>query len=381
MSSPARGGDSDKADASVPMPTVRELAQSLGVSDLQLLSVVDGVAEHLLKPPRPESPTAIRPGSRTVIGPADQAVILAEFYRRYPTATMNATAVDASNLGVTQIVQQATVAPINDGERTTANLMREDAVRAEAQPVDSTTHEYLPDATNGNDVSRDKIKLEADRVAAASDATEASLAATEPETARANADSQGKFNLVESAPIATAAGESDRTPAARSTLQPPISAVSSAGTSMSGSVQSAHAAELEYDTIVDASNVARYDSKKNKELTGKTTKLLAMRDALLAEGRRPLFVCDANLRWKVDDQPLFDSFDTWPDFQTVPPREEADWWILSAARERNAILISNDQFTKYAAEFGDLLKRVRRFMFIGSKLTIRPLDFQASVGN
>ncbi|GEM_PF-1234488 len=113
--------------------------------------------------------------------------------------------------------------------------------------------------------------------------------------------------------------------------------------------------------IVDASNVARHDPDP-LALTPppRVANLMRMRDYLLRRGFFPvLLVADASLRYHVDDRMTYESLIDRGVVVETPSGREADETLIAEARERDAILVSNDRLS----EWGDAVRRIERFGF------------------
>ena len=113
--------------------------------------------------------------------------------------------------------------------------------------------------------------------------------------------------------------------------------------------------------VVDASNVARHDPDP-LALTPPphVAHLVRMRDYLLRRGFFPvLLIADANLRYHVDDRAAYLALVERCVVVETPSGRTADETLIAEARERDAILVSNDRMS----EWGDAARRIERFEF------------------
>lgn len=116
--------------------------------------------------------------------------------------------------------------------------------------------------------------------------------------------------------------------------------------------------------IVDGSNVA-HSSEGEKALLGN---IRVVRDKLIEEGYVPVIVADAALRHQIDDEPAFEQMVESGEIKQAPAGTDADFFILSFARELDAGIVSNDRFKDRREAFPEVKDRVIRFMIINGEV-------------
>jgi len=116
--------------------------------------------------------------------------------------------------------------------------------------------------------------------------------------------------------------------------------------------------------IVDGSNVAHAGE-------GERASLAAIRvvcDKLVEEGYEPIIVVDAALRHQIDDKPGYEEMVTQGNIRQAPAGTDADYFILSFARELEATIVSNDRFRDLEKSFPEARERVIRFMIVNDEV-------------
>lgn len=116
--------------------------------------------------------------------------------------------------------------------------------------------------------------------------------------------------------------------------------------------------------LVDASNVAHATEGGEARLAN--IKLVQAR--LLDEGFDPLVVADAALRHQIDDKQAYEAMIDNGQVHQAPAGTDADFFILSFARELNARILTNDRFRDRAGEFAEERERIIRFMIVDGEV-------------
>ena len=112
--------------------------------------------------------------------------------------------------------------------------------------------------------------------------------------------------------------------------------------------------------IVDGSNVAHSTEGGSARLEN----IILMRDRLAAKGYEPILVVDAALRHQIDDTPTYEKMVEDGELKQAPAGTDADYFILSFARELGARIVSNDRFRDRMPEFKDVSRRFIRYMIV-----------------
>jgi hypothetical protein len=118
--------------------------------------------------------------------------------------------------------------------------------------------------------------------------------------------------------------------------------------------------------LVDASNVAHATEGGEARLQNITLVQEKLRD----EGFEPLIVADAALRHQIDDKRGYERLVDDGKVHQAPAGTDADYFILSFARELDARILTNDRFRDRAQEFAEERDRVIRFMIVDGEVVL-----------
>jgi hypothetical protein len=118
--------------------------------------------------------------------------------------------------------------------------------------------------------------------------------------------------------------------------------------------------------LVDGSNVA-HSTEGEKPLVAN---LLAVRDKLKEEGFQPIIMADAALRHQIDDQKVYEDMIDTGSVRQAPAGTDADYFILSFARELGADIVSNDRFRDRLKQFPEARERVIRYMILNEEVVL-----------
>jgi hypothetical protein len=116
--------------------------------------------------------------------------------------------------------------------------------------------------------------------------------------------------------------------------------------------------------IVDGSNVAHSSEGERPLLEN----ILAVRDKLVEEGYEPVILADAALRHQIDEENAFEKMIESGEIKQAPAGTDADFFILSFARELEATIVSNDRFKDRVEAFPEVRDRVIRYMIINGEV-------------
>jgi hypothetical protein len=118
--------------------------------------------------------------------------------------------------------------------------------------------------------------------------------------------------------------------------------------------------------LVDGSNVAHSIEGEPPHVAN----LIAIREKLREEGLEPIIVADAALRHQIDDQPRYERMIDEGMVRQAPAGTDADYFILSFARELNASVVSNDRFRDRIKQFPEIRDRVIRYMIVQDEVVL-----------
>ena len=116
--------------------------------------------------------------------------------------------------------------------------------------------------------------------------------------------------------------------------------------------------------LVDGSNVAH--SSEGEKARLRNIELVVAR--LEEEGLEPIVVSDAALRHQIDDTQKYEALIDGGEIRQAPAGTDADWFILSFARELDAYIVSNDRFRDRQEAFPDARERMIRYMIVADEV-------------
>jgi hypothetical protein len=118
--------------------------------------------------------------------------------------------------------------------------------------------------------------------------------------------------------------------------------------------------------LVDGSNVAHSTEGERVWLSN----IVAVCDKLREEGYEPLVLADAALRHQIDDRSGYERMVDGGLIRQAPAGTDADYFILSFARELDASIVSNDRFRDRQRAFPDAARRLIKYMVIQGEVVL-----------
>lgn len=118
--------------------------------------------------------------------------------------------------------------------------------------------------------------------------------------------------------------------------------------------------------IVDASNVAH----STEHTAPRLVNVRLVRDRLTQDGLTPILVADAALRHQIDDGEGYEALVKAGEIQQAPAGTDADYFILTFARELDASVLSNDRFKDRIAHFPEVKDRIIRYMIVAGEVVL-----------
>ena len=115
--------------------------------------------------------------------------------------------------------------------------------------------------------------------------------------------------------------------------------------------------------LIDGSNVAHAT-----EGGARLANILLVRDRLRAQGFDPIIVADAALRHQIDDGAHYESLVGSGEIHQAPAGTDADYFLLSFAKELDASLVSNDRFRDRSRQFAAVRRQIIRFMILADEV-------------
>ena len=118
--------------------------------------------------------------------------------------------------------------------------------------------------------------------------------------------------------------------------------------------------------LIDGSNVAHSTEGDAAHLANITL----VREKMEEEGYEPIVVVDAALRHQVDNRRAYEEMVEDGRLRQAPAGTDADYFILSFARELDAVVVSNDRFRDREKAFPEARDRVIRFMIVAGEVVL-----------
>jgi hypothetical protein len=117
--------------------------------------------------------------------------------------------------------------------------------------------------------------------------------------------------------------------------------------------------------LVDGANVA-HASESDARL--RNIQLICSK--LEEEGYEPIIVVDASLRHRIDERGEYERMVEAGEIRQTPAGTDADYFILSFARELDAAIVSNDRFRDRIDAFPDARDRIIRYMIVADEVVL-----------
>ena len=118
--------------------------------------------------------------------------------------------------------------------------------------------------------------------------------------------------------------------------------------------------------LVDGSNVAHSSEGDRPRLAN----IIAIMDKLKEEGLEPIVVADAALRHQIDDRDGYEQLVERGCVHQAPAGTDADYFILSFARELGASVVSNDRYRDRIAKYPEVEDRIIRYMILADEVVL-----------
>ena len=118
--------------------------------------------------------------------------------------------------------------------------------------------------------------------------------------------------------------------------------------------------------IVDGSNVAHSTERGAARLTN----ILLVCEKLAEEGYESIVVVDAALRHQIDQEAEYEKLVDQGRIRQAPAGTDADYFILSFARELEASIVSNDRFRNREKSFPEVAERIIRYMIVNAEVVL-----------
>jgi hypothetical protein len=101
--------------------------------------------------------------------------------------------------------------------------------------------------------------------------------------------------------------------------------------------------------VVDGANIAYVEQTADGK--PKVSNLVAVRKALEERGFHTIVIVDAALRYEVDDPDQLEGLLNNHSVRQAPADTEADYFVLETAADHDGLVVSNDSFDEWRAEY------------------------------
>jgi hypothetical protein len=127
-----------------------------------------------------------------------------------------------------------------------------------------------------------------------------------------------------------------------------------------------NARESDRTVIIDGSNVAHSSERETAQLEN----IELVKRKLEEDGFEPVVLVDAALRHQIDRPDDFEQLVERGVIRQAPAGTDADYFILSFARELDADVVSNDRFRDRQEAFPETRDRMIRYMIVNGEVVL-----------
>lgn len=139
-----------------------------------------------------------------------------------------------------------------------------------------------------------------------------------------------------------------------------------AATNRGDAGDAAHPAVDERLVLIDGSNVAHSSEGEKARLAN----ILLIEEKIREDGMEPIIVADAALRHQIDDRGRYEKLVDAGKIKQAPAGTDADYFILSFARELGASVVSNDRYRDRIARYPEVEERIIRYMIVADEVVL-----------
>ena len=118
--------------------------------------------------------------------------------------------------------------------------------------------------------------------------------------------------------------------------------------------------------LIDGSNVAHATEGDTPRLAN----ILLVREKLVEQGFEPIIVADAALRHQIDEHDEYERLVADGTVHQAPAGTDADYFLLSFAKELDAALVSNDRFRDRSRQFASVRRQIIRYMILADEVVL-----------
>jgi hypothetical protein len=122
--------------------------------------------------------------------------------------------------------------------------------------------------------------------------------------------------------------------------------------------------------LIDGANVAWEAPTADKPPRPRISNIISVKQAVATLGFAPIIIVDASLKHHIDDPDQLETLFASAKVLQAPSGTVADYFLLRTAEEREAQIVSNDEFEQYRAEFPWIKRRRVPYMIISGSVQL-----------
>ena len=143
-------------------------------------------------------------------------------------------------------------------------------------------------------------------------------------------------------------------------------ATNDAATDRGGANDAEHPPVDERLVLIDGSNVAHSSEGEKARLAN----IILIEEKIREDGMEPIIVADAALRHQIDRRGDYEKLVDAGRIKQAPAGTDADYFILSFARELGASIVSNDRYRDRIARYPEVEERIIRYMIVADEVVL-----------
>ena len=120
--------------------------------------------------------------------------------------------------------------------------------------------------------------------------------------------------------------------------------------------------------VIDGANVAYEERSAGGK--PKLSNLLKVRHELEERGQEAIIIVDASLKYDIDDQEQLEKLIQSQLVRQVPAGTDADYFIIQFAHELDALIVTNDRYKDYAAQYPWIPDRRLPYMIVKGEVVL-----------
>jgi hypothetical protein len=120
--------------------------------------------------------------------------------------------------------------------------------------------------------------------------------------------------------------------------------------------------------VIDGANVAYEERSAGGK--PKLSNLLKVRGEIEERGFEAVIIVDASLKYDIDDQEQLETLIQSQQVRQVPAGTDADYFIIQFAHELDAVIVTNDRYKDYAAQYPWIPDRRLPYMIVKGEVVL-----------